>query len=390
MTYSAQVYKVLIASPSDVSEERELAVRIIQEWNDMNSSEREIVLLPLRWESHSAPEYGKRPQEIINRQVVDDCDFLIGIFWTRIGSPTGAADSGTLEEIERVSNDGKLAMLYFSKANKNPDDIDLEQLKQLRDFKAKTYPNALVENYSNHVEFKDKLTRQLDIQVKTMISMTSSDVEERKSSHGTDIELSFADIRSGENIGNAIDVKATSLEVVDFDEIPDYIPKGNVNTLLGGDFKSKDYYKITVSNLIKRNLFTPIRFWLTNKGIIGAKDVYLELRFKSNLSKIVLANESDMREGEYGHLWNNTQSIPMKKINDQHWVSSIEITALQPKRIVSPMLLFYVAAEKSGPISIEANIYADTLAEPIIQRLNIVYELGKATVNYSDLIARDD
>ncbi|HCE5206435.1 TPA: DUF4062 domain-containing protein, partial [Vibrio parahaemolyticus] len=55
MAYEAKVFRVLIASPSDVIEEREIAVKTIQEWNDLNSSERQIVLLPLRWETHTAP-----------------------------------------------------------------------------------------------------------------------------------------------------------------------------------------------------------------------------------------------------------------------------------------------------------------------------------------------
>ena len=148
MSFPARVYRILIASPSDVSDEREIAVSTIQNWNDMNSGERQLVLLPLRWETHSSPEYGKRPQEIINRQVVDRCDLLLGIFWTRIGSPTGTAESGTLEEIERVAAQGKPVMLYFSQLRQNPDNIDLEQLRKLREFKENTFPNALVETYS--------------------------------------------------------------------------------------------------------------------------------------------------------------------------------------------------------------------------------------------------
>src|SRR5947209_17298538 len=99
MSFAARVFRVLIASPSDVTDERDIAVKTIQEWNDLHSPGRQVVLLPLRWETHSAPEYGRRPQEVINRQIVDHSDLLIGIFWTRIGSPTGEADSGTLEEI---------------------------------------------------------------------------------------------------------------------------------------------------------------------------------------------------------------------------------------------------------------------------------------------------
>src|SRR5271165_6058547 len=101
MAYSCRVYRILIASPSDVEAEREIAVSVIQEWNNLHSYDRKVALLPLRWETHTAPEYGTRPQEVINRAIVDECDLLVGIFWTRVGTPTGIADGGTLEEIDR-------------------------------------------------------------------------------------------------------------------------------------------------------------------------------------------------------------------------------------------------------------------------------------------------
>src|ERR1700678_243290 len=111
MAYDSKIFRILIASPSDVDEERDSAVRVIQDWNDLYSYSRKVTLLPLRWETHTAPEYGTRPQEVINRAIVDDCDMLVGIFWTRIGSPTGVAASGTLEEIERVGAAKKPVML---------------------------------------------------------------------------------------------------------------------------------------------------------------------------------------------------------------------------------------------------------------------------------------
>jgi hypothetical protein len=119
----------LIASPSDVDEEREIAVRVIQDWNDRHSCARKVTLLPLRWETHTAPEYNVRPQEVVNRAIVDDCDLLIGIFWTRVGTPTGIADSGTLEEIERVAKAGKPVMLYFSHVGADPHGLNVEQFE---------------------------------------------------------------------------------------------------------------------------------------------------------------------------------------------------------------------------------------------------------------------
>ncbi len=118
MSFTATVFQLFVASPSDVTEERDIAVSVIQEWNDLRSAQDQLVILPMRWETHSSPEYGTRPQEVINRDIVDKCDLLVGIFWTRLGSPTGVTESGSLEEIERVATNGKPVMLYFSKARK--------------------------------------------------------------------------------------------------------------------------------------------------------------------------------------------------------------------------------------------------------------------------------
>ena len=58
------------------------------------------MLEPVGWETHSVPELGDRPQAIINRQILRESDLLIAVFWTRIGTATGAHPSGTVEEIE--------------------------------------------------------------------------------------------------------------------------------------------------------------------------------------------------------------------------------------------------------------------------------------------------
>lgn len=214
MSFPARVFRLLIASPADVTEERDLAVRTIQEWNDLNASERQIVLLPLRWETHSAPEYGRRPQEIINRQVVDHCDLLIGIFWTRVGSPSGAADSGTVEEIERVALKGRTVMLYFSQVRQDPDKLDLDQLHRLREFKKKTFPNALVEHYSGPVDFKDKLSRQLEIQLRSLLASESeAALPTAAIPPVTDIILHFADAESGEDVGDELTVNTRLIDV---------------------------------------------------------------------------------------------------------------------------------------------------------------------------------
>lgn len=163
MAYSATVFHVLIASPSDVNEEREAIAQTLHDWNSLNSQETGKVLLPVRWESHSAPAMGERPQGIINNQVVRDCDMLIGSFWTRLGSPTGVEDSGTVEEIKHFLKSQKPVMLYYSKKPIDMDEADLEQVQKLKEFKKSIRDKGIQEQYCNVDELKQKLIRQLTI-----------------------------------------------------------------------------------------------------------------------------------------------------------------------------------------------------------------------------------
>lgn len=126
------VLNVLIASPSDVNEERDAVAAAIHDWNATNAhpDTLNILLQPIRWETHSFPESGDRPQALLNRQIVARGDFLIGLFGTRLGTPTGVAASGTIEEIEEFRKAGKYVALYFSNAPV-PRDVDREQLEAL-------------------------------------------------------------------------------------------------------------------------------------------------------------------------------------------------------------------------------------------------------------------
>jgi hypothetical protein len=59
------------------------------------------------WEISATPAAGDRPQAIINRQVVDQADILVGAFWTRLGTPAGRALSGTVEEMIAAGTVGR-------------------------------------------------------------------------------------------------------------------------------------------------------------------------------------------------------------------------------------------------------------------------------------------
>jgi len=150
MTFPAQVFRVFIASPSDLPEERDAATDVINAWNAQHAAAEGIVLLPVRWETHARPQSAIRPQQAINDQLVAKCDILLGMFWTRIGTSTGIAESGTLEEIDQFVAASKPALLYFSRRPIDPTKIDAKQHAKLKTFRKQTLTKALTGGVCQH------------------------------------------------------------------------------------------------------------------------------------------------------------------------------------------------------------------------------------------------
>lgn len=172
MSFDAKIFRILIASPGDVQVERDLIPEIINDWNTINAESTKVVLLPVKWETHSTPLLGDRPQAILNTQIVKDCDLLVGVFWTRIGTKTGVAESGTVEEIEQFVQSGKPVMLYFSQSPISPDKIDVDQLSSIKSFKANMKLEGLTQTYESIHDFRQLFTRQLSTNVANIITTT--------------------------------------------------------------------------------------------------------------------------------------------------------------------------------------------------------------------------
>ena len=161
--FQATALPVLIASPGDVDPQRQIIRDVIHDWNYTDSVSSKIVLLPVGWETHSSPEMGIEPQEQINQRLVDRCDLLVGVFWTRLGTPTSKADSGTIEEIERFLSNGKPVLLYFSETPVVPGSIDNAQFEKVSAFRARVEKErlGLYGTFSNDSELRSKFGRHL-------------------------------------------------------------------------------------------------------------------------------------------------------------------------------------------------------------------------------------
>jgi hypothetical protein len=171
MPFNTTAFRVMIATPSDVPEERVIIREVLNDWNDQHSEQRAVVLLPVGWETHSVPTLGDRPQAIINKQVLKNADALVCVFWMRIGTHTGVEVSGTVEEIREHVRLGKPAMLYFSSRSPNPDKLDAEQFKKLEAFRKECRAWGLIDTYKDHDEFRKKLLRHLNRLVSSLLEV---------------------------------------------------------------------------------------------------------------------------------------------------------------------------------------------------------------------------
>ena len=160
--------RVLIASPADVQEERDLVEKIIEQVNRIVTAlEPPIRLRLIRWETAVQPAIGGDPQAIVNSQVPAEYEVFIGILWTHFGTPTPRSDSGTLEEFEAAVARHKedpssvSVMFYFKNAPRAPMDIDPKQLQKVQEFREKYKKDGIYGTFTNTENFKDTLHMHL-------------------------------------------------------------------------------------------------------------------------------------------------------------------------------------------------------------------------------------
>ncbi len=161
MPFTATVYKVLIASPGDVASQRLVIRDALNSSNSVFGESQGIMFLPVMWEVDAVPAVRQRAQEIINQQLVQSADMLIGTFWTRFGTPTLEAGSGTEEEIRQFIASDRPVMLYFSTAEANLRTVNLQEYSRVEAFRKSIQGKGLYDEYGSDEELRAKLTDDL-------------------------------------------------------------------------------------------------------------------------------------------------------------------------------------------------------------------------------------
>lgn len=165
MSFQANVLKVMMASPEEAAEERKIVTGAIYRWNDANASVRQLVLLPIKWETYSAPQLGVPAHTVINRQLLDDADIVIGIFGPRIGTPTEEYIGGTIDEIKKHVAAGKAAKVYFSEVPIAQKRVDPNQYGLVQRFREELNGSGLSATYQSMQQFRDDFEHHLALEM---------------------------------------------------------------------------------------------------------------------------------------------------------------------------------------------------------------------------------
>jgi len=159
----ADGFRIFLASPGELDEYRRAAREQFEHIRLTIASPRRIDFDPIGWED-IPPGFG-RPQSVINPKL-DECNVLIGILAKQLGTPTGEAASGFVEEYERMAaraDNGEDVAIWIYTLQLTPEDLadPGDKLKAVLTFRDRLYKEALVSEFRNVDDFATQLYRDL-------------------------------------------------------------------------------------------------------------------------------------------------------------------------------------------------------------------------------------
>jgi hypothetical protein len=163
--------KLALCGPGDVKKEIQIAQDVVTEWNLQHGEACGFWIKHAHWSTDSHPDMSDRPQGVVNTQVIDDSDVIVAIFWSRFGTPTGQANSGTEEEIRRGIRLRKEVMVYFSDLEPLPPTADKQQLERLWSFRQELQEMGLCGKISSRDQFRRDFTRHLAFKLNKFIGV---------------------------------------------------------------------------------------------------------------------------------------------------------------------------------------------------------------------------
>lgn len=184
MPYQSVVLRMLISAPGDVPpHDLQIVADAVSRFNFRTGldMDRPITVLPVMWSQHSYSVFGVRPQEALNEQLVDLADFGLAMFANRLGTPTGVAPSGTVEEIEGLLAAGKhVSVVRNTGVLQPPGRAAAEQRLALEEHLEESQHRGLLFTYNSGLALAGHIENLLAGQARAVVQDDPSDEAERE------------------------------------------------------------------------------------------------------------------------------------------------------------------------------------------------------------------
>lgn len=172
MKNTIELIKCLIASPGDVTKERDICEEVFDELNREIGDILGFRFESVRWEKDTHAGCGDYVQDVINQQFEDRYNLVIGIMYSRFGTPTPVAGSGTEEEFDNAYEKWKAGeiddiLFYFNLASIPQNILDTKQFEKVQEFKERLKGLKIYyKEYDGVDNFKSFLKQELSIYVR--------------------------------------------------------------------------------------------------------------------------------------------------------------------------------------------------------------------------------
>lgn len=163
-TKMIRVKKIMIGCPEDA--EREFLSEIkeaVQEFNENQGNSLGIQLETRHWRDGTHSD-ARNPQESINKQLCNECDYLLAVFYLSSGSAIASEKPGTYEEIEYFSKQKKQVFIHKFLGKTSVDLSDEKDIERLLEYlnKSKKEQNKLYyKQFKNKEELKKGIIEDL-------------------------------------------------------------------------------------------------------------------------------------------------------------------------------------------------------------------------------------
>lgn len=304
MPIKKTIYKVILSSPSDIENERNIVETVVDEINGIYKNEP-VLLQLFRWETDVRPSFHiKGPQGLIDRELdIKNCDMLIGIFYMKLGTPSPDYISGTVHEIDQAikSINKPEIMLYFKKPTEinleEFDDEQYQQYKRVKEFKKNIKSAGIICEFGKEEELRTLLIRHF-------INFLNTKKEEVYDSKEVKYKVKISEeiISKNEKILNVKDeielIKAIGSNKVIVLEPKDYIISKiqNIETDFIEWEEAYDGYQMIVKNLKNLRILGD----KSGKSRIIVEPRYVDVMAFKNISHLYMSNISAGHEPNKG------------------------------------------------------------------------------------------